>query len=72
MIVQITGKLIEKKEQSLIIDVNGLCYEVIVPASVFQRVDETEDSRWNIVSPDYISLFSDFTIKWYTAAYWIY
>lgn len=48
MIVQITGKLVEKKEQSLVIDVNGLCYEVIVPASVFQRVDETEDQNGNI------------------------
>ena len=48
MIVQITGKLIEKREQSLVIDVNGLCYEVIVPTSVVQRVDETKDQDGNI------------------------
>ena len=48
MIVQITGKLVEKKEHSLIINVSGLCYEVIVPASVSQRVDETKDQDGNI------------------------
>jgi Holliday junction DNA helicase RuvA len=48
MIVQITGKLVEKKEQSLIVNVNGLSYEVIVPSSVLQRVDETKDKDDNI------------------------
>ena len=48
MIVQITGKLVEKKEQSLLINVNGLCYEVITPASVLQRIDETKDQDGNI------------------------
>ncbi len=48
MIARIAGKLIEKKEQSLIVDVNGLFYEVIVPASVLQRVDETKDESGNI------------------------
>ncbi len=48
MIARIAGKLIEKKEQSLIVDVNGLFYEVIVPASVLQRIDETEDVNGNV------------------------
>jgi len=48
MIVQITGKLVERRAQSLVINVGGLCYEVIVPASVFQRVDETKDQDGNI------------------------
>lgn len=43
MIVQIAGKLIEKKEQSVILDVNGLCYEILAPTSVLQRMDETVD-----------------------------
>ena len=48
MIVRIAGKLIEKREQSLVVDVNGLFYEVIVPASVLQRIDETKDKEGNV------------------------
>lgn len=48
MIVQITGKLAEKKEQSLVVDVNGLFYEIIVPASVLARIDETKDKDGNV------------------------
>lgn len=48
MIVGIAGKLIEKKKQSLVVDIHGLFYEIIVPASVLQRVDETKDEDGNI------------------------
>ena len=43
MIAKIIGKLVETKEQSLIILVGGICYEVIVPVSVLARLDETKD-----------------------------
>ncbi len=45
MIAKITGRLVEKKEHSLLIDVQGLTYEVIVPFSVLQRVDESADGN---------------------------
>jgi Holliday junction DNA helicase RuvA len=48
MITQIIGKLIEKKEQSLVIDIGGICYEVIVPTSVLERIDETKDQNGNV------------------------
>ena len=48
MIVRIAGKLVEKREQSLVVDVKGLFYEVIVPASVLARIDETEDKEGNV------------------------
>lgn len=48
MIARISGKLIEKKDLSLIIEVSGLCYEVIVPASVLNRIDETKDDDGNV------------------------
>ena len=48
MIVRITGRLAEKKEQSLVVEVHGLFYEVMVPSSVQQRVDETRDAQGNI------------------------
>ena len=40
MIVNISGKFIEKKENAVVVDVNGLCYEVLVPASVMARIDD--------------------------------
>ena len=48
MIVQIAGKLIEKREQSVIINVHGLFYEIIVPVSVLARIEETIDKEGNV------------------------
>ena len=48
MIARIVGKLIEKKDQSLIINVNGVFYEVVVPASVLERIDETKDQDGHV------------------------
>jgi len=48
MIVQISGKLVEKKEQSIIINNNGLSYEVMVPLSVLQRIEETADEKGDV------------------------
>lgn len=44
MIARIAGKLIEKKDQHLIVDVNGLFYEILVPSSVMARIEETTDA----------------------------
>ena len=48
MIVRISGKLVEKKEHSLVVNVNGMFYEIIVPSSVLHRIDETKDEDGNI------------------------
>jgi Holliday junction DNA helicase RuvA len=48
MIARIAGKLIEKKDQSILVDVGGLIYEIVVSASVLQRVEETLDANGNI------------------------
>ena len=48
MIVQIHGKLIEKKEGTLVIAVNGLYYEVLVPASVEERIDQSRNAAGEI------------------------
>ncbi len=48
MIVRIKGKLVEKREQSLILNVHGICYEIVVPISVLERVDETKDEQGEI------------------------
>jgi len=41
MICRISGKLVEKKEDSVILDVNGICYEVFIPGAVMQCLDHS-------------------------------
>ncbi len=48
MIVQLKGKLVEKKEGMVVIEVNGLYYEVMIPLSVQERLDQVMDSQANI------------------------
>lgn len=48
MISEIMGKVINRGEQSLTVDVQGLCYEVLVPGSVMQRVEQQIDAQGNI------------------------
>ena len=43
MISRITGKIVERGNNYLIIDINGICYQVLLPATVIQRVDENID-----------------------------
>lgn len=45
MIVGIAGELVEKKELSVVIRAQGLYYEVMVPASVLNRLDEAKDEK---------------------------
>lgn len=53
MIVNISGKLVEKKENALVIDVQGISYEVLVSASVMARVDEFCDAQSTIALKTY-------------------
>ena len=39
MISRISGKVVEKGANYLIVDISGICYEVLVPATVMQRLD---------------------------------
>src|ERR1044072_3878961 len=48
MIARICGKLLEQKDLTLVVDVNGLSYEVLVPQSVIERIDQTKDEKGNI------------------------
>ncbi len=40
MIARISGKIIEKGTNYLVVDVSGISYEVLVPQAVMQRVDD--------------------------------
>ena len=48
MIVRLKGKLLEKTGPMLVINVGGLCYEVLVPAAVLNRIDESLDASGTI------------------------
>ncbi len=40
MIARISGKITEKKQQSIILENNGVCYEIFLPVITISRLDE--------------------------------
>lgn len=58
MIVKISGQLVEKNEQSVVLRLNGLYYEVLVPLSVLQRVDESlrENGELELITYHYLQV----------------
>lgn len=58
MINKIVGRLVEKKEQAVIIDVHDIYYEVITPTSVLQRIDKELDAqgRVSLITYQYFQL----------------
>lgn len=40
MIARICGKLIDRNKNCLTIDINGICYEVLIPQTILERLDE--------------------------------
>ena len=40
MIAKISGRLVEKKDNAVVLQVQGICYEVMAPLSVLQRIDD--------------------------------
>lgn len=43
MIAQISGKVIRQNQNSLLIDVAGICYEVLIPTAIMQRIHTLMD-----------------------------
>lgn len=48
MIAKLSGQLVEKIDNGVILHVNGVYYEVLVPVSIRQRIDEHLDEKGNI------------------------
>ena len=48
MISEINGKLKKKKDSSVILDVNGICYEVMIPPAVMKNLGETNGDSMTI------------------------
>jgi Holliday junction DNA helicase RuvA len=58
MIARISGKIIERGENYLIIDVGGISYEVFLPATVMQRLGEhtSSDGTVNLITYHYLQV----------------
>ena len=58
MISQICGKVIQKNDSSLLIDVNGLCYEVFVPVTIMRAIEKElkEDGMLRLATYHYHSI----------------
>jgi len=55
MITRIRGKVIEKGENYLTVEIGGMCYDVLVPLTVMQRIDEgvASDGEVNLFTYHY-------------------
>jgi Holliday junction DNA helicase RuvA len=55
MIARISGKIVEKGTNFLVVNVGGICYEVLIPATVMRRLDENinPDGTINLVTYHY-------------------
>lgn len=58
MISEINGKIKKKKESSVIVDCNGICYEILVPPSVMKSIDNAKlpDGSINFVTYHYYQM----------------
>jgi len=58
MITRISGKIIEKGNNYLNIDIGGLCYQVFVPATVMQRLEESipADGAVSLITYHYLQV----------------
>ncbi len=55
MIAQICGKLLEKRGHSILLENNGICYEVFIPVVHLERIEETTqpDGRIKLITYHY-------------------
>ena len=53
MISRLKGKVVDRKDNTVIIEANGLGYEVLVPTSVFQRLDTAQEADGRIALTTY-------------------
>ncbi len=58
MIVKLSGRLVQKSDQAVVIDVNGVSYEVVVPVSVIERIDQnvSPDGKVELIVHHYLQL----------------
>lgn len=55
MISKVSGKVLEKGKNYLVLDLGSFCYDVFIPACVMQRIDESigPDDKINLITYHY-------------------
>lgn len=58
MIVRVSGKIIERGNNYIVVEMAGLCYEVLIPAAVIQRLDEfvSDDGSVSLLTYHYFQV----------------
>ena len=58
MIAKICGKLMDRNQNCLTVDVQGLCYEIFCPSTVLERLKEatTPDGMVKLVTYHYLQV----------------
>lgn len=57
MIAQISGKIIQKKNNGIILDTNGICYEVLIPSLIMSRLEEfIQDGQIKLITYHYFQV----------------
>jgi Holliday junction DNA helicase RuvA len=59
MISQISGKIKQKRANSVLIDVNGICYEVLLPGIIMRKIDSSVQIEESITLKTYHYLQSE-------------
>jgi len=55
MIAQINGKVVQKNDESIIIDTQGICYEVLIPSIIMSRLDGfIQDGNIKLITYHYL------------------
>jgi len=58
MIAQISGKILQKKEDRILLENNGICYEVLMPPLILARIDSAigEDGNIRLITYHYLQV----------------
>ncbi len=58
MISRISGKIVEKGQNYLLVDIGNICYEVFIPTAVMQRLDENinTDGKIDLITFHYFQV----------------
>ncbi|MDD5354988.1 MAG: helix-hairpin-helix domain-containing protein [Candidatus Omnitrophica bacterium] len=57
MIARINGKIIYKKNNCVALDLNGICYEVLIPSIIMSRLDDfSQDGQISLITYHYLQV----------------
>jgi len=68
MISQISGKIKKRKESSIVVDVNGISYEVLIPPAVMKGIEKANKTmhKYGIGA----AIIYNWDMKRYVSSYW--